>query len=284
LFSKDFDKNQHYYRLLIIFLLMLALKHSLVPTKPYDASSYKMVRGVLEHFGNFFSIKSTQNLIQYLLTDYFFIVPLWGVVTWFYIQKRQWKKQFLFQIFFWGYLLLINLSYARGLHQYHAESFYRVLVVFLIIPLLYDLWQNTAYRKILVFAIPLMVMVRLVNISQRHHVYSKRVSWHRMMLEKTEHLNTKKITIFEKDAPPYKPEISWATPFVTALISAHDDPGNSRTILLTKAKNSVFKQYQSDEKVFIGPFEAWKIGEFKDPYFHFDTTTCYRLISRKDWK
>ncbi len=284
LFSKGFDKNQHYYWLLIIFLLMLVLKHTLVPTKPYDASSYKMVGGVLEHFGDFFSIKSTQNLIHYLLTDYFFILPLWGMISWFYTKNRSWKKQCLFQMFFWGYLLLINLSYARGLHQYHAESFYRILVVFLIIPLLYDLWESTAYRKILVFVIPLMIIVRLVNISQRHHVYTQRVDWHRMLLQKTEHLGAPKIALFEKDAPPEKPEISWATPFVTALISAHDNPEKTKTLLLTKENNSVFKQYQNDKTVFIGPFEAWNITDFKDPYFHFDTSASYRLINREDWE
>ncbi len=185
LWSKEFPKNRWYYLLLGAFLIILAYKHLLVPTKPYDASSYKMAQGILEHFENLFSITSTKNMINYFLTDYFFIFPLWGLISWFYLKKRSWKKHILFQAFFWGYILLINLSYARGLHQYHAESFYRILVVFLVLPLLYDLWKDQTYRKVLIIVLPIIVFIRIVNISQRHHVYEQRVSWHRELLEKT---------------------------------------------------------------------------------------------------
>lgn len=280
--SGGFEKSKPYYWLMLAFLLTLVLKHTLVPVKPYDASSYKMIQGVLEHYAQFFSIKSTQNLIQYLLTDYFFILPLWAIISWYYFKAGMWKKMALFQSFFWGYLLLINLSYARGLHQYHAESFYRMLVVFLIIPLLYDLWQNKSYRKIMLVAIPIMILIRLVNISQRHHIYTQRVEWHRSLIKKTSGLKTDKLTLFEKDAPQNKPDITWATPFVTSLISTHDDPNSTKTILLTKENSSVFKQYQNNPKVFIGPFEAWEIVDFRDPYFHFDTTTYYHLISKEE--
>ncbi|KAA3630677.1 MAG: hypothetical protein DWQ02_17625, partial [Bacteroidetes bacterium] len=284
LWSKDFPKNRWYFLLLAAFFIILAYKHLLVPTKPYDASSYKMARGIWEQFGNLFSISSTKNMVNYFLTDYFFIIPLWGLISWFYFKKRSWKKMALFQAFFWGYILLINLSYARGLHQYHAESFYRILVVFLIFPLLYDLWKNQTYRKILIIALPIVVFIRIVNISQRHHVYEQRVSWHRELLQKTDNIPETKLTLYEKDAPVDKPDITWATPFVTSLISTLDDPGHSKTILMTKANNSVYKQYQNHHDVFIGPFEGWKFADFKDPYFHFDTTTVYRLLEKQDLK
>ncbi len=90
------------------------------------------------------------------------------------------------------------------------------------------------------------------------------------------------MTLFEKDAPVNKPDITWATPFVTSLISTLDDPGNSKTILMTKENNSVYKQYQDSRDVFIGPFEGWKFVDFNDPYFHFDTTTVYRLLEKED--
>lgn len=284
LWSKDFRKNRWYYLLLLTFFIILACKHLLVPTKPYDASSYKMAQGILEHLGNLFSITSTKNMVHYFITDYFFIIPLWGLITWYYIKKRSWKKLALLQTFFWGYILLINLSYARGLHQYHAESFYRILVVFLIMPLLYDLWENVTIRRALIIALPLVVFIRILNISQRHHIYEQKVHWHRELLQKTNTIQDRKLMLFEKDAPKNKPDITWATPFVTALISTLDDPGNSRTILLTKENNSVYKQYQQSRDVFIGPFEGWKLADFKDPYFHFDTTTVYRLLEKVDLK
>jgi hypothetical protein len=280
--SPSFKKNIGFYIVFIGFIATLLWKHFMVPAGAYDASSYKMAQGIIEHFWDMLDKQSTQDFIHYILTDYFFIMPLYLLNTFFYLKKKKWGKQILFQFFFWGYLSLINLSYSWGIHQFHAESFYRVLVIFLVIPLLYDVWKDAKFRKYLIYILPFIVFVRLINITARHDVYSARVHWHQELLEKIRPMEERKFVLMEKDAPPKKPEISWATPYVITMMTALEHPDSVRTVLLVDENNKNYQNFLDRKDMLLGPFGPLEFSKFKDDIFNFDTTGVYRMLTKED--
>ncbi len=74
----------------------------MVPTGAYDAGSYKMAQGIIDNSWDILGKKSTKDFIHYMLTDFFFIMPLFFLNTWYYYKKRNRSKQVLFQFFFWN--------------------------------------------------------------------------------------------------------------------------------------------------------------------------------------
>ena len=183
-----------------------------------------------------------------------------------------------------GYFELINLSYHWGISQFHVESFYRVFVVFLVIPLIFDIWDDLKYRKVLLYLIPFMVFVRLINITARHDIYTARVEWNKELLQKVSSFEERKFVLLEKDAPENRPLISWATPYVTSFLSTLENPDSTVTVLLVSENNKNYQEHLSEQKLFLGPWGPLLIPRFKQNYFHFDTTGIYRVLKKEDLK
>lgn len=284
LLSNKFPKNIWYYAIFVIFVITLFVKHFWIPTGAYDNKSYGNADGIFSRLFDVFGKKSSRDFLHYCLTDYFFILPLFVFINYYYIKYKNWLKLVLFLSFFLGYFELINLSYHWGISQFHVESFYRVFVVFLVIPLIFDIWDDLKYRKVLLYLIPFMVFVRLINITARHDIYTARVEWNKELLQKVSSFEERKFVLLEKDAPENRPLISWATPYVTSFLSTLENPDSTVTVLLVSENNKNYQEHLSEQKLFLGPWGPLLIPRFKQNYFHFDTTGIYRVLKKEDLK
>jgi len=111
-------------KLLVIAVVFVALyfaKTVFIKTD-YDSSAMGGLNNFKWLFPNYFTIQSNKNFIQYCLHNYYFIPIIFIVVSAYYFYSKAFLKLLLFGLFFFGYLLIVNVSHQGGGDQFYLES------------------------------------------------------------------------------------------------------------------------------------------------------------------
>lgn len=260
---------------LLTFFAIIILKRLIAPPGAYDAAAMSGAGNIIKLFPHYFNLESNLNFLQYLLKDYYFLFLLLIAISIFYIRQKRWLHLLLVLSFFFGYLLLVNVSYPQGMAQFHIESFYLALSVFLIIPFIFDFLPSVQNRQLTIGVLSIMLLISCIRIGWTHRSYANRIAWEENLLEKTENLPNKKLLIAQEEVPMDTLVMSWGSSYEFWLLSSLKNPTNVRSIIIDENPSSLDWALANNK----GFLTEWGMFDYKDlpqQYFNFQDTTYYQ--------
>ena len=238
----------------------------------YDDMNMSRLDNFVKLFPGYFNIKSNRDFISYAIQDYYIsLILLLIIAISFVLTKKYWRLIFVL-VFIISYLLLVNISFPEGVPHFFAESKYVLLSIFIIIPLVYDIYPKIPFKTLFV-ALVIVVIVRIIHINNVHSLYSARLDILREVIEKTENLDNKKLILYQDDFPMDTLLMTWASAYEFWLLSALENQ-NQRSILIDENPDR-FDSLLNRNDIFL---EKWRVYQYKDMpqrYFHLDSTTHY---------
>ncbi|MFK8105346.1 MAG: hypothetical protein AB8G15_22730, partial [Saprospiraceae bacterium] len=272
--SEKENRSLFFSTLVLLVPLCLFTKYFLLPQGiyAYDQGHTSLTADFFKKCFQYNHLPSTINFRAAWLTDYYLYPLLLLVTTIHYL----WDKQFLKLGFVlsacFSYLLLVNTTYNWGIVTFHVESFYQVLAIFLLYPLVYDIFPRHAHRRWLWYLIPIVLVVRLGNMSIRHERYTERVSYLQKLVNKSKSQTGTKFYSYEKEVDKSKLFLSWSTPYESLMMTARLHPDSARTLYIsTQEKVDKFvKKAQADQ--WLSPYGPMDQMALPQRYFRLRDT------------
>ncbi len=281
--DERFPKRQPFYSLIPASIIILLLR-SFVFSNQHDDGAIRLAKNVVTKFGQIFIWPSTIEFVQNLFTDYFYLPILMFFIVRHYHKQKEPKKLWLVVGFILVTLLLTNGSYWKGGAAFHLESYYQLLSIFLAFPLVFDLWDQQPYKKWFPLVLPLMVVIKLTQMTLfTSPFYVNRIKTNQALLEKVAPLDGSKFLAHKDWMPREKLLQTWSTPCETLLLSALNGPDSLRTIIVANPDDKpVFDHIQRTDQflTYFGPISYEKLNS--SPYFNFTDTTEYRILKKED--
>ena len=269
----DSDGRKLYLSSFISFFAIYILKSIFFKTE-YDSGAMKGIINIFKLFPNYFTLQSNKNFIHYIINDYYLLIATLLVVLGYYISKKNYLKALLVAFFFFGYLLLVNVSYPAGAENFYMENLYLPLAVFVIFPLVFDLFVRLRY-KILWPVLILILAIRITDIYFAHPLYSDRVQYIEDYIEKVNNSKQKKQIIDEKLMSKDTLLMSWASPYEFWLLSTIKT-GKTLSIFITDDINA-FEWGKNYNKKFLTKWGTFDYSELPSKYFIMKDSSYYSI-------
>ena len=269
-------KNTNFKKYLLIgfpIIFGILIIKTLCFKSTYDSNAFSGLNNFLRFFPDYYSIKSNRRFLHHLWTDYYFLPILWLATLSYYKKEKDNVKFALLFCFFFGYLLLINVSLPDGNLTFHMESFYMPLSLFVSIAFIHDVLPLLAKKRafLLLFFI---VSCRLVHIGFQHKKFTNPIEWKEALLKETNHLEHKKLAIHSQDAPNNL-MLTWGSAFEFWMLSTLET-GVSRSLIIYDNPKIMTKDRMKDKKTFLSKWGKGPYSNLPKPYFVFqDSTSGY---------
>lgn len=260
-----------------VFSGILYIKNELLPAASYDATATEGIKNFKALFPNYLDLLANKNFIQYCITDYYLLPIGLLIVIGTYLYLRKYLHLLLVLVFSCGYLLLVNVSFYQGMPQFHIESFYLPLSIFIIFPLAYEVFPRIRNRYALIAILSIILTMRLLHIGKLHQPYTARLHWQKQLLEKTRQLPHQKLILDQKEVPLDTLMMSWGASYEFWLLSSLQNPENPRSIIIAENPGE-FDWAMDDPAVFITKWGAFKYSELPKRYFNFADTSRYQKL------
>lgn len=261
----------------VFVFLILLLKNRVIGPTGYDSEAMSRVGNLLKLFPNYFNLASNRIFLRWCVTDYYLFSLGFLATSAFYIWQKNWRKLALFGAFFFGYLLLVNVSIPDGYHQFYMENLYLPLGFFVALPLVFDVLphfgKNGNWPKWAFAALAIAVAVRILHIGLSHRPWTARLDWERNFMNE----NPGKLLVPESKVSMNQLLLSWGSSFEFMLLSSLENPGNTR--LITIDEDPARLNWATDRpRTVITEWEAWDYDQLPREYFNPQDTTLYRLF------
>ncbi len=238
----------------------------------YDDMNMTRLDNFIKLFPDYFYIKSNGEFFSYVIHDYYIsLILLMVVVIWFILKKKYLQLSYVL-VFVLSYVLLVNISFPEGVPHFFAESKYILLSIFIIMPLVYDIFPKVSFKTtfwILIF----VIIVRVIHINNSHSLYTARLDLLRNVIDETENFENKKLILYQDEFPMDTLLMSWASAYEFWMLSALENK-EQRCILIDENPGR-FDSLLNKKHIFL---EEWRVYHYKDmpeKYFRFDTITTY---------
>ncbi|HEB61575.1 MAG TPA: hypothetical protein ENI82_00335, partial [Bacteroidetes bacterium] len=176
----------------------------------YDDMNMTRLDNFIKLFPDYFHIKSNSEFFSYVIHDYYIsLILLMVVVIWFILKKKYLQLSYVL-VFVLSYVLLVNISFPEGVPHFFAESKYILLSIFIIMPLVYDIFPKVPFKTtfwILIF----VIIVRVIHINNSHSLYTARLDILRNVIDETENFENKKLILYQDEFPMDTLLMSWAS-------------------------------------------------------------------------
>ncbi len=272
--KEPFLNKRILYGIVLIFVLAIEVKAIEFET-PYEHSSMSGLKNFITQFPDYFTLYSNKRFLLNCVSKYYWIPIMFGGVVIFYGTKKSWKKLLWFLAFFFGYLLLINVSYpSNATPVFYIESLYLPLSIFLGLPFVFEILPSVAKKRLAIPAITLITVTGLVRIYLAHIPYTERLGYERKYLDK---YGTSKIIVRSNDKDDQMLQMLWGTPYELLLLSESERHQPASIII---DKDPMFRPWATGiNKAIIVNWGVYWYKDLDNKYFHFtDTVSGYTII------
>lgn len=269
--NSEFRRKNQIISRVFFYIFILAIKMVFFKNQ-YDSGAINNMKNFISLFPNYISIASNKNFIYYLITDYYLAAILLVLISVYYYRKAEWIKLSLMNIFFFGFLLIVNVSYKDGADKFYIESHYLSLSIFIIIPFVFDYLPTLEMKKVH-YLISSIILIRLVYIFFNHIPFTDRLNWEREFLMKNDH---KKIIKWDNNVPKDTLFMTWATPYEFWLLSTIEKK-ETRSIVFLDHENEL-DWALSKNKSFVTKWGVFDYNQLPKKYFILNDTTPYIKI------
>lgn len=275
-FLSSSDKTERVYLLGgFPFMLGLVVIKSLYFTSIYDNTGISALNNFVTFFPDYLSLPSNSRFLRYLIQDYYFLPILFFGVLGYYVTQRIWSKFWLLLSFFLGYLLLVNVSLTYNDKQFHMESFYMPLSLFLSLAFAVDILPILKKQQALI-VLGFIIGCRLLHIGFQHQKFTNALNWKRDLIKKTAHLEHNKLAISDQHVPMDTLMLSWGSSYEFWLLSTLEFNETRSIIIYHDKKNTIGWGKMKAKDAII---TQWSVTAYKDlpkQYFIFkDSTSEY---------
>lgn len=247
-----------------IFLSGIVLKAVAFRT-PYERHSMSGLKNFYLLFPNYFNIYANKQFLSACLGRLCWIPLLFATIVMVYARQREWKKLWLFLAFFFGYLLLINITYPSAVTpQYYIENMYMPLSLFLALPFLFDVLPLLAKKKL---AIPVFLVIAIsgcIRICYAHTPYTKRLNYERAYLQKHA---AHKIIAQAVNADTVVLQQLWGTPYEFWLLSTAEQNKSASIIIDDDPMHRDWARHKRKE--FVVNWDIFPYSTLNSRYFRF---------------
>jgi len=275
--KENYISSKLIYTSLWSLVMIIIGKNILFPPVGYDATRTNSITYFIQLFPDYFSLKINKAFLKFCLTDYYFLILfLFGAIG-FYIKKREIKKLCLLLLFFFGFLLLVNVTTYVWVEQFYLESFYLCLGLFVIIPVVFDIIPTFKKTNLVIAGLALILIIRVIHIGLTHTDYTSRLAWNTQLLKDTEKSKEKKLIFPTRLAPMNLLKLSWGSSYELLLLSSINNPDSSRCIIIEEDPKT-FANSLNKNKHFFGTFETFGYDELPKKYFNLQDTSRYKIV------
>lgn len=279
-------RQRGYQAVALAAVAVLVYKHLIMPANSYDAGAIKFSEGVLANLPHVFTSPNAMHFWDRCLSDFVFFPIALVSVALFYALRREMLKLSLLLAAIFGLLVLIHGSFAwwtpDKFYRFYIESFYQLLTIFVAVPLVFDVLPQIRRPSAIFYGLVLVLALRLAYMGALSPTYTDRLEWMQQALAHTRQYEGTKFAIDQRDVPFDKLLITWGSSYETLMLSALQSPDSTRTLIIVD-DNVPTAEYLKRNKAFINPFNPIPYGDFQaSPYFHFQDTAHYRLLSREE--
>lgn len=218
------------------------------------------------------------DFVAHLGNNLILFPPLLALVTIFYCRKKKFLSAALVLTSTLFYVVLIMQRFLADDRWYIQESHYQALAVFLIVPMVWDIFPALAFRRWLLVLPVCVFIIRLVGIWNTHESYTERLAYVRGLLAETKSFEGKKHVISEDQADRKKLLMYWGLPFETLQISALESPDSARVIAIAENADSLAARLPRDSMVsfLMIPHKAFR--DWPEQYYRMSDTSSYHYI------
>lgn len=257
-----------------IFLATLFVKYKVLKPDWYDVMSLERAEAFRALWPHWFDIQSNRDFLHWCLTDYYLLPLLVLLNTGFYFRKKRWLKGLLAVLFPAGFVILVNVPFAKGDHQFYLENLYLPLGLFASVPFVFDVLPALVPERRMWLVLSALVALRLVHIFLTHRSWTERMHWEQAFLKETAALPRRKLILSEKQAPMDKLILSWGTPTEFLMLSALEHPDSARCIAIDENPER-FDPLLASPRLFLGEFRNYSFDELPHRYFNPQDTSAY---------
>ena len=233
---------------------------------PYDSTRYHSLSNFISHFPDYLRIVSNYEFLSYVGDSYYFAVILLFLNGLYYLGTRSWLKLVWMFSFFFGYLLLINVSLLGGVARFYVELQYQPLAFFIAIPFAIDVLPAIRLRRAALVGLCIIFASRLLLIVYHSRPYTARLDWHQAMVERLSFREGNRYLIEERDVPVNKLILTWGSGYESLLVSSIRNRMRSITYQIDEEPGR-FDAFSDDANLFHTEWKTFRASDLPARYF-----------------
>ena len=261
--------------LILSFVAITVFKSVLFHTK-YERQSLSGLKNFYLRFPNYIRLYSNKVFLQYCCTRFIAISIMLLADIYVYYKKNEKLKLCLLLAGFFGYLLLINITYPDKITPgFYRENLYLPLALMLGLPFVLDFLPSLPRFSLVIPVFGVMVGLFVLRVWLIHPRYTARVDWVRRTAYRYQ---DRKLVITRPHYSMDTLQMIWGTPYEFWLLSSSE---MGRVV-------SVFVDDRPDKQMWLANtnksfYVNWNLYDYtvfpKNKYFVFpDTLTGYGLV------
>lgn len=254
-------------------IVLSIVRHVLLPST-YDRSRYGSLRNFIDLFPDYLTIGSNRQFLWYALTDYFFAIVALGLCLLLYLGRGEWMKMGWLLAFFFGYLLLVNVTLPGGVARFYMELLYQPLALFIAVPFALEVLPALVNRRAAIIFVAVICVVRLGMIVGCDDLYTQRIDWQKGMIERLRSEEGNRFLIAERDVPVERLIMTWGTGFESLLLSAALDPARPLTFVIDE---NIDRFDRERDDLYHTEWKSWPSSVLTRRYFLL-APSRYRVI------
>jgi hypothetical protein len=164
--------------------------------------------------------------------------------------------------------------------QFHIESFYLPLSVFVILPLVFDVFPLIKKTPIALSLLGVILTVRLVHIGLLHQPYTERLAYQNQILDQVEQMDNKKLILDQKEIALDTLIMTWGSSYEFWLLSSIRNPTSPRSIVIDEDP-ARFDWALGNNNTFFTEWGNYPYAELPKAYFNFTDIGFYQHAKLK---
>ncbi len=262
-------RHWRYGLVLGVFMVATGIK-SLFFTNWYEAAKQAEFAVNLEHhLPRLWAIPANTIFLERCLSYYYLLPIVLGVVSVFYLRKKEWLRLGMVWSFSLGYLLLYNIADPQAQYRFYSEVSYLPVTIFVSVPFFFDVlpgmkrsgrFANLPDVRYIIIAV---LLLRLATIAWNHRTVATQFAW----IEQQVARPGNRFLLQEDLAPLDTVMMTWGVPFTAMHLSALESPDSAKTLLILP-DFQWFEDKMGQEDVFFSPFhKVLEKGDLNQKYY-----------------
>lgn len=222
-------------------------------------------------YANLFHFSYLWMLMKYIMTYYTVPLLMFLFTVSFYIVRKSWMRAFLLSAFFFGVLLLVNLTHETNpVQTLYFERMYMPLVTIGLLPFMYDFYTQLAFRNVYGgVLVALVVCWRLWLFTENRTYYVTDAARKQQLIRIAQASGGSKFIMADEDFAGCQKYADWSLPMETLLVSALDGKDKCVTIVTREDLDAENNRSKLNENNFL--FRRWDLRndeQVNGKYFH----------------
>lgn len=233
----------------------------------YDSEKLNAVNNIKTLFPHYLNIETNYLLLQDAFRPYLFALIFWVISFVFYLQKKKYFDLIITNLFLFGYLFLVNVSFPNGVKSFYMENMYLVVSVVLGLIFIFEIvpaFKRKSIAPVFILIISIACLGRIVYYKQE---YTNRIDWYKAYLN---HQESKNIALPSDVAPNDILTMSWAVPFEVSLLSTLEY-GTTYGLVFLDELNKRKEEKPVFQHQLITPWSKLPYNELPQRYFKFSS-------------